>query len=92
VLGVPGPRAEDAGWQLATDLIEAWRGAEAGRAQDAVAQRLTEAADRGAAPEQAVFGLTALANMFAELYADCACSSVEVVLLEAAALKFDTGP
>lgn len=90
---MPGPRAEDAGWQLATDLIQAWRGAEAGCAQDAVAQRLAEAADRSvAAPEQAVFGLTALANMFIELYADCAASSVEVVLLEAAALEFDTGP
>ncbi len=42
-----------------------------------------------AAVEQAVIGLAALGNMFLELYADRADTSIEAVLWDAAALADD---
>jgi hypothetical protein len=63
---------DDRGWQLALDLVAAWRAASDAPRQSAVAQRLAEAAKGDASTaEQAVLGLTALGNMFLELYADC---------------------
>ena len=80
-------------WQLAISLIAAWRGT--GECGDgAVARRLAEAAAEGdaTAAEQAVAGLTALGNMFLELYADCAGSSSDTILRDAATLRWDDDP
>jgi hypothetical protein len=81
-------------WQLALSLIAAWRGADRGRADLAVAQRLASLAAEGdpAVAQQAVLGLTALGNMFLELYAERAGSSTETVLYDAVALNWDDGP
>jgi hypothetical protein len=86
--------AGDRGWELALSLVAAWRAADGERAQSAVTRRLADAAaeDGHAAAEQAMLGLTRLGNMFIELYADCAGSSVDSVLREAAALRWDDGP
>ena len=86
--------AGDRSWQLALRLIAAWRETDGTRRQDAFAQRLAEAAaeDGAAAVEHAVLGLTALGNMFIELYADSAGRSVDAVLQDAAALSWDDGP
>jgi len=82
--------AEDRGWQFALGLIAAWRAASDARRGSAVAQRLTEAAKGDASTvEQAVLGLTALGNMFMELYADCAGYPVDSVIRDAAALMHD---
>lgn len=84
----------DRNWQLALSLIAAWRGADRERADLAVAQRLASLAaeDDPAVAQQAVLGLTALGNMFLELYAERAGSSTETVLHDAAALNWDDGP
>lgn len=84
-----GWHAEGRNWQLALSLIAAWR--KTGR--DALTQRLAEVAAEGgpAAVEDAVLGLTGLANMFAELYADSAGRSVDAILQDAADLELDTG-
>jgi len=84
----------DRNWQLAVSLIAAWRGADRERADLAVAQRLASLAaeDDPAAAQQAVLGLTALSNMFLELYAERADSSPETVLYDAAALNWEDGP
>ena len=64
--------ADDRSWQLALSLIAAWRAASDARRRSAVAQRLAEAAKGDVSTvEQAALGLTALGNMFLELYADC---------------------
>jgi hypothetical protein len=78
----------DRSWQLAISLIAAWRGPDRERA---VAQRLGGLAAEGdpIAPEQAILGLTALGNMFLELYADLVGSSTSSVLQEAATLTWD---
>jgi hypothetical protein len=92
--GVDGMNAGvDRNWQLALSLITAWRGADRERADLAVAQRLASLAAEGdpAAAQQAVLGLTALSNMFLELYAERADSSTETVLYDAAALSWDDG-
>ena len=88
---VTNPGADES-WQLAIDLIRAWRGA-GEHADDAVAQRLAEVAAEGgaAAVEQAVTGLVALGNMFLELYADRAGLPIERVLWHAAAVPGDHG-
>jgi hypothetical protein len=90
---VTGWDAEDASWQLALSLIAAWRETDDAR-REALAQRLAELAAEGgaAAVEHAVLGLTALGNMFVELYADSAGRSVDAVLQDAAALSWDDGP
>ena len=78
----------DRKWQLATSLIAAWRGADGERA---VVQGFARLAARGdpTAAEQAILGLTALGNMFLELYADLVGSSTGTVLQEAATLSWD---
>jgi hypothetical protein len=83
-----GQEAQDRGWQLALGLIAVWRRTGAAR-KGAVAHALAEAAERDpAAAEQAVLGLTALGNMFMELYADCAGYPVDSVIRDAAALMY----
>jgi hypothetical protein len=84
----------DRNWQLAVSLIAARREADRERADLAVAQRLASLAAEGdpAVAQQAVLGLTALSNMFLELYAERADSSSEMVLYDAAALNWDDGP
>jgi hypothetical protein len=85
---VIGQEAEDRGWQLALGLIVVWRRTGDAR-KGAVARALDEAAERDpTAAEQAVIGLTALSNMFMELYADCAGYSVDSVIRDAAALMY----
>ena len=82
--------ADDRGWQLALGLIAAWRAASDARRRSAVAQRLAEAAKGDASTtEQAVLGLTALCNMFLELYADCSGYPVDSVIRDAVALLHD---
>ena len=82
--------ADDRGWQLAFGLIVAWRAASDARRQRAVARRLAEAAKGDASTvEQAVLGLTALGNMFLELYADCSGYSVDSIIRDAVALRHD---
>jgi hypothetical protein len=90
---VTGWDAEDTSWQLALSLIAAWRETDGAR-REVLAQRLAELAAEGgaAAVEHAVLGLTALGNMFVELYADSAGRSVETILADAAALEWDDGP
>ena len=83
-----GQESEDRGWQLALGLIAVWRRTGDAR-KGAVAQGLVEAAERDpTAPEQAMIGLTALGNMFLELYADCAGYPVDSVIRDAAALMY----
>jgi hypothetical protein len=85
---VTGQETEDLGWQLAVRLIAVWRRTGDAR-QRAVAQALAEEALRDpAAAEQAVIGLTALGNMFMELYADGAGYPVDSVIRDAAALTY----
>ena len=81
-----GQETEDRGWQLALGLIVVWRRTGDAR-KGAVARALAEAAERDpTAAEQAVIGLTALSDMFMELYADCAGYPVDSVIRDAAAL------
>jgi hypothetical protein len=85
--------AVDTNWQVALSLIAAWRETDGGLRQDAFAQKLAEVAAEGgpATVENAVLGLTALGNMFAELYADSTGRSVDAVLADAAALEWANG-
>jgi len=83
-----GQQTEDRGWQLALGLIAVWRRTGDAR-KGAVAKALAEVAERDpTAAEQAVIGLTALGNMFMELYADCAGYPVDSVIRDAAALMY----
>jgi hypothetical protein len=79
--------------RLALDLLEAWRGAAGTRRGAAVTRRLADLAASGgpATAEQIVVALTALADTFLELYADCAAAPVGWVLREAE-LTLDDGP
>jgi hypothetical protein len=73
--------ADDRGWQLALGLIAAWRAASDARGRSALARRLAEAVTGDASMvEQAVFSLTALGNMFLELYADCSGYPVDSII------------
>jgi hypothetical protein len=84
--------AVDTNWQLALSLI-AWRETDGALRQDAFAQKLAKVAAEGgaAAVENAVLGLGALGNMFAEPYADSTGRSVDAVLADAAALEWGNG-
>ena len=75
-------------WLLAISLIVAWRGNGSRRPQSAVAQRLAEMVAEGgaAAVEQAALGLTDVAGMLLELYADHAGASPDDVLQDVATL------
>lgn len=82
--------ADDHGWQLALGLIAAWRAASDARRRSSVARWLAEAAKGEASTaEQAVLSLTALGNMFLELYADCSGYPVDSIIRDAAALRHD---
>ena len=82
--------ADDQGWQLALGLIVAWRTASDLRRRSAVARRLAETAKGEASTvEQAVVSLTALGNMFLELYADCSGYPVDSIIWNAVALRHD---
>jgi predicted ester cyclase len=83
---------EDSGWHLAISLIDGWRMTGGGHNRDAVALRLAQAAaEGGPAAGQAVLGLTALGTMFLELYADCTGKSVDTVLQDASAVRWENG-
>ena len=82
--------ADDHGWQLALGLVAAWRAASNARRRSVVARRLAEAAKGEASTvEQAVLSLTALANMFLELYADCSGYPADSIIRDAVALRHD---
>jgi hypothetical protein len=76
-------------WQIAISLVAAWREFSDQRRAEAVAERLAAVAVEGgpAAVEQAALGLTDVAGMFMELYADCAGRSLDSVLADAEAVK-----
>lgn len=80
--------------RLALDLLEAWRGTAGARRPAAVTRRLASQAAHGgpATMEQIVVGLTALADMFLELYAASAATPVGWVLRETAELTLEDGP
>ena len=80
-------------WSLAITLITVWRGANDGDPRTAVAQMLAEIGAEGgpAAIEQAALGLTDVAGMLLELYADRTDASPDQVLQEAATLMADRG-
>lgn len=80
--------------RLGLDLLEAWRGAAGARRPAAVKRRLADQAASGspATVEQIVVALTALADMFLELYADTAATPVSWILRETAELTLDDGP
>jgi hypothetical protein len=85
--------ANDRGWQLALGLIADWRAASDARRRSVVAQRLAEAAKGDASTvEQAVLGLTALGNMFLELYADCSGYPVDSIIRDVVAESHDDPP
>lgn len=81
-------------WSLAITLITLWRGANDKDRRTAVAQMLAAIAEEGgpAAVEQAALGLTDVAGMLLELYADRTDASPDQVLQEAATLVADVGP
>ena len=82
--------ADDRSWQLALRLIAAWRAASDTRRRSAVAQGLAEVAKGDASTvEQAVLGLTALGNMFLELYADCSGCPIDSIIRDVMALRHD---
>jgi len=81
-------------WSLAITLITLWRGANDQDRRTAVAKMLAAIAEEGgpAAVEQAALGLTDVAGMLLELYADHKDASPDQVLQEAATLVGDVGP
>ena len=84
-----GKKAESQKWQLAISLLSTWRRE---HRLSAVAKRLAEVAARDgpAAVEQAALGLTEVAGMLLEVYADYAGTPLDSALEEvAAALKAD---
>jgi len=88
-------RGASHGWRDTISLIAAWLGAREESRHYAVARRLAELVAEGglAAVVHAVLGLVEGAGMFAELYADCAGTSLDIVLTEAeAALRDPDGP
>ena len=91
-----GDRRGDGGDEPAAcpDLLDAWRGPDGAGYPAAVTGRLAELAAGGGpvAVEQIVVSLTALANMFIELYADCTGSPVRRLLREVAELTVEDGP
>ena len=80
-------------WSLAVTLITVWRGAQGRDPRTAVAQMLAKIAAEGgpAAIEEAALGLTDVAGMLLELYADRTDASPDQVLQEAATLMADGG-
>jgi hypothetical protein len=82
-----GGTADAQRWQIAISLVAAWREFPDERRAEAVAERLAVVAVEGgpAAVEQAALGLTDVAGMFMELYADCAGRSLDSILADAAA-------
>jgi len=89
---MPNGNAEAERRQIAISLLAAWRAAREDGRDDVVAQRLAAVAAEGGltAVEQAALGLTDVAGMLLELYADCAGTSLDAVLEEAAAALRDS--
>ena len=85
-------RGKAQGRKDAISIMEAWRGACIELRQDAVALRLAQVAEEGgpAAVEQAAMGLSDIAGMFIELYADRAGEPLRTVLGEAAAALMES--
>jgi hypothetical protein len=81
-------------WSLAITLITVWRGANDRDRRTAVMQMLAAIAaeDGPATVEQAALGLTDVAGMLLELYADRTNASPDQVLQQAATLMADIGP
>lgn len=86
----PWDGGADTSWQLAISLITAWRSN--GGDRHALAARLADAAGQGreavagqAAAERAVDGLTTVADIFIELYADRLGVSPDDALQDASA-------
>jgi hypothetical protein len=80
----------DRDWQLALGLVAAWRAASDARRPSVGARRLAKAGKgEERMVEEAVLSLTALANMFLELYADCSGYPVDSVIRDAVALRHD---
>ena len=86
--------AANSTWSLAITLITLWRGANDQDRRTTVAKMLATIAEEGgpAAVEQAALGLTDVAGMLLELYADHKDASPDQVLQEAATLVTDLGP
>jgi len=59
------------------------------RRRSAVAQRLAEAAKGDVSTVEAALGLTALGNMFLELYADCSGYPIDSIIRDVVALRHD---
>ena len=80
-------------WSLAITLITVWRGTSDKGRRTAVEQMLAAIAAEGgpAAVEQTALGLTDVAGMLLELYADHTDASPDQVLQEAATLMADIG-
>jgi hypothetical protein len=85
------PNGADSGWQVAIGLLTTWLGPGNTHPHRAVAQRLAELAEEGgpAVVERAALGLTDLAGMLLELYADHAGAPPDQVLQKAATLLYD---
>jgi hypothetical protein len=82
-------READRSWALAISLLTVWRATDKALWRPIVAQQLAEiAADGGpAAVEQAALGLTEIAGMFMEMYANRMNASPDEVLQYAVVLR-----
>lgn len=78
----------DRSWPLAISLLTAWRAIDKAHWRPKVAQRLAEIAAEGgpAAVEQAALGLTEIAGMYLEMYANRMNASPDEVLKHAVVL------
>ncbi len=78
----------DRSWPLAISLLMVWRETDKAHWRPKVAQRLAEIAAEGgpAAVEQAAFGLTEIAGMYLEMYANRMNASPDEVLQHAVIL------
>jgi hypothetical protein len=77
---------------MAISLLAVWRAARDDGRDDVVARRLAAVASEGGltAVEKAALGPADVAGMLLELYADCAGTSLDAVLEEAAAALADS--
>jgi hypothetical protein len=82
-------RDADRSWRLAISLLTVWRATDKAHWRPKAAQRLAEIAAEGgpAAVEQAALGLTEIAGMFLEMYANRMNASPDEVLQYAVVLR-----